>query len=157
MKHSLDYFCKQLSEKSFRKWWKKTSTTGKWIVSQKLSNGKPSVLGVRFDKYADAKNFLISCKTSNKISFEAANWASADKLMLTRASDKNEFYVAWKMNDSDWNEIKCQTEEESDYLFNSKANELDGYATTYQVVKMKASLDNCGLEQVTCSTGGEPL
>jgi hypothetical protein len=152
MKHSLDRFCKQFSRKTFRKWWKKTSTTGKWIVSERLSNGKPSVLGVRFDSYADARNFLTSCKTSTNVTFEAANWAHADKLMLSRASDDDKFYVAWRIGDNPWNEIQCQNEEQSDYLFISKANELDEY-DFYQIVRMRASLADCGLEQVTCSMG----
>lgn len=54
----LDHFCKQLSRKSFRKWFNKTNDKGKWIVSHRLSNGKPSVIGVRFDKFADAKKLL---------------------------------------------------------------------------------------------------
>lgn len=151
----LDYFYKHLSKKSYRKWFNKTNDKGKWLISKRLPNGKPSVIGVRFDKKADAKNFLTCLRTYTKINFEACNWCSVNQLMISQATDKIEYYVAWKINGGDWHEIKCENKEQSSYWFNAKANELDEAGAGYEVVEMLASLENCGLEQVTCSTSND--
>lgn len=71
--------------------------------------------------------------------------------MISQATDKIEYYVAYRINNDPWQEIKCESKDQSSNLFAKKMNELDD--CVYELVEMLSSLKNCGLEQVTCSTG----